>query len=181
MPSAHSAPERAAPVGARKSRAQSASFSLHNRPGFLIRRLHQIHLAIFAEECARFQVTPVQFSVLSALQEHGRSDQISLARETGIDRTNVAEVLHRLQSRGLVVRTPGEHDRRTRYASLSRKGAALVKSMAAAAKRAHDRTVAPLAPEQRAPFLAALRELVSANNELGRAPLRYAWARDRQR
>jgi hypothetical protein len=53
--------------------------------------------------------------------------------------------------------------------------------MAAAAKRAHDRTIAPLAPEQRTPFLAALHALVSANNELGRAPLRYSWAREPQR
>jgi DNA-binding MarR family transcriptional regulator len=173
--------KRAAPNDKQEGSAGLSGFSLQNRPGFLIRRLHQIHLAIFAEECARFQVTPVQYSVLSALQEHGRSDQISLARETGIDRTNVAEVLHRLEARGLVIRAPGEQDRRTNYASLSRKGKALVESMAAAAKQAHDRTIAPLAPEQRAPFLAALRDLVSANNELGRAPLRYAWAREHQR
>lgn len=181
MQSAQPGRKRAGSNDKQKGRAGSGGFSLQNRPGFLIRRLHQIHVAIFAEECAQFQVTPVQFSVLSALQEHGHADQISLARETGIDRTNLAEVLHRLEARGLVVRTRGEHDRRTKYASLSGKGADLVKSMASAAKRAHDRTIAPLAPEQRAPFLAALRAVVSANNELGRAPLRYAWTREHQR
>ena len=34
--------------------------SLMRRPGFLVRRLHQIHLALFAEECAAFDLTPVQ-------------------------------------------------------------------------------------------------------------------------
>lgn len=181
MQKAQAGRKRAVSNDKQKKRAAAAGFSLQDRPGFLIRRLHQIHVAIFAEECAQYQVTPVQYSVLSALQEHGRSDQISLARETGIDRTNVAEVLHRLEARGLVIRAPGEQDRRTKYASLSRKGTDLVNSMASAAKRAHDRTVAPLTPEQRAPFLAALHALVSANNELGRAPLRYAWTREQRR
>jgi len=31
---------------------------LGERPGFLIPRLHQIHLALFAEKCTRFGVTP---------------------------------------------------------------------------------------------------------------------------
>ena len=158
---------------------EAGAFPLQDRPGFLIRRLHQIHVAIFFEECARFQVTPVQYSVLSALQEHGRFDQISLAREIGIDRTNVADVLRRLESRDLVIRVPGEQDRRTKYASLSKKGRSLVKSMEKAAKRAHERTVAPLSPELKSAFVEALHQLVDANNDLGRATLRYSWAQER--
>jgi len=38
---------------------KTTSFPLASRPGFLIRRLHQIHLSLFAEECASFKVTPV--------------------------------------------------------------------------------------------------------------------------
>ena len=40
---------------------------LWDRPGFLIRRLHQIHVALFLEECRGFDVTPVQYAVLTAL------------------------------------------------------------------------------------------------------------------
>jgi hypothetical protein len=39
---------------------------LGQRPGFLVRRLHQIHLALFAEECKAFGVTPAQYSILTA-------------------------------------------------------------------------------------------------------------------
>ena len=135
-------------------------------------------MAIFFEECARFEVTPVQYSVLSALQEHGSLDQVSLAREIGIDRTNVADVLRRLEFRGLVVRRTSKRDRRVKQASLSKKGAALVKSMERVARRAHERTIAPLPPGLKAAFVTALHVLVDANNDLGRAPLRYSWARD---
>ena len=52
---------------------------LSRRPGFLIRRLHQIHLALFAEECKAFGVTPVQYSILTALEHMGAAEQIVLS------------------------------------------------------------------------------------------------------
>jgi len=158
--------------------AATEEFPLQDRPGFLIRRLHQIHVAIFFEECARFDVTPVQYSVLSALLERGQIDQATLAKEIGIDRTNVADVVRRLALRGLVVRSLGRDDRRIRLTALSRDGLLLVKSMKKAAKRAHERTIEPLPRAQRSAFLKALHKLVDANNDSGRAPLQYAWARE---
>jgi hypothetical protein len=44
---------------------------LQERPGFLIRRLHQIHTALFADECAGESITPVQYSILIALDQMG--------------------------------------------------------------------------------------------------------------
>ena len=40
---------------------------LWRRPGYLIRRLHQIHYALFFEECAAFGITPVQYGLLTLL------------------------------------------------------------------------------------------------------------------
>ena len=51
---------------------------LQERPGFLIRRLHQIHVALFMEECAPEGITPVQYSILSALDQMGTAEQIVL-------------------------------------------------------------------------------------------------------
>ena len=53
------------------------------RPGFLIRRLHQLHIAVFLEECAEFDVTPVQYAVLSVLYDGEALDQVSVAAEIG--------------------------------------------------------------------------------------------------
>ena len=68
------------------------------RPGYLLRRLHQIHYALFFEECAGFEITPVQYGLLTTLSLNPDLDQNSLARELGIDRTNVADVLSRLDA-----------------------------------------------------------------------------------
>ena len=43
------------------------SFDFRLAPGHLIRRAHQVSVAIFMEETAEFGVTPVQFAILSAL------------------------------------------------------------------------------------------------------------------
>jgi DNA-binding MarR family transcriptional regulator len=148
------------------------SFALRQRPGFLIRRLHQIHVAIFLEECADFGITPVQFSLMSVLADHAPVDQASLAAEIGVDRTTVAGVLRRLEDRGLIARTGHRDDRRLKMCRLTAKGAQLVRRMEAAVRRAHDRTVAALPPDMQRLFVELLENLVDANNALGRAFLR---------
>ena len=87
---------------------------LWSRPGYLIRRLHQIHCALFLEECKDAGLTPVQYGLLTALSFRGELDQGSLAEELGLDRTSTAEVLSRLERRGLVTRKPNPRDRRAR-------------------------------------------------------------------
>jgi DNA-binding MarR family transcriptional regulator len=145
---------------------------LRQRPGFLIRRLHQIHVAIFLEECADFGITPVQFSLMSVLADHAPVDQASLAAEIGVDRTTVAGVLRRLEGRGLVARDGHRHDRRLKMCRLTAKGTQLLRRMEAAVRRAHDRTIAALDPARRRLFAELLEDLVDANNALGRAFLR---------
>ena len=145
---------------------------LATRPGFLIRRLHQIHVALFIEECAAFNVTPVQFSIMSVVRQQPDLDQGNLAYEVGVDRTTLANVVARLEARDLLKRTQGRTDRRLKHVRLTPRGQRLLARMQDAAQRAHERTVEALAPRQRAAFLEALRTLVNAGNEYGRAPLR---------
>jgi DNA-binding MarR family transcriptional regulator len=140
----------------------------------LIRRLHQIHLALFAEECAGETVTPVQFSLLTALEELDATEQTALGQAIGLDRTNTADVLERLQQRGLVKRQVAAQDRRRKVISLTDSGRATIDRVKAAVDRAHKRTINALPPEDRARFLDYLITLVEANNDIGRALLRLA-------
>jgi DNA-binding MarR family transcriptional regulator len=144
--------------------------TLWERPGYLIRRLHQIHVAIFIEECAAFGITPVQYAVMTVLLNNPGSDQISIAREAGIDRTNVSDVLDRLEQRALVRRKKSNIDRRQRTAVLTAKGARIARDMEKASLRAQDVLMAPLSPKKREVLMALMAELVEANNEFSRAP-----------
>jgi DNA-binding MarR family transcriptional regulator len=155
------------------STAAAASWTaLAGRPGFLIRRLHQIHLALFAEECAPFGVTPVQFSLLSVVASRPDLDQSALALEVGVDRATTANVLTRLEVNGLVRRRRDPRDSRVKLVRLTAAGRRMLIRMDAAARRAHDRTLAGLPARERASFVAALARLVDAGNDHGRAPLR---------
>ena len=155
-----------------KSPAREPRLPLWSRPGYLIRRLHQIHCALFLEECRESGLTPVQYGLLTALTFRGALDQGSLAEELGLDRTTAAEVLSRLQKRGLVTRRPNPRDRRARLARITRRGRALTAAMFSGMQRAQDRLCAPLKQKERDVFMATLIRLIEANNEYGRGALR---------
>jgi DNA-binding MarR family transcriptional regulator len=144
---------------------------LWRRPGYLVRRLHQIHSALFFEECQAFEITPVQYGVLTTLSLNPGLDQARLAAEVGIDRTNVADVLARLAQRGLVQRQRSAADRRAVLARLTPEGARVARAMLGAMKRAQERLLEPLDAAEREVFLGMLLRLVDANNASGRAAL----------
>jgi MarR family transcriptional regulator, lower aerobic nicotinate degradation pathway regulator len=150
------------------------SFPLAARPGFLIRRLHQIHLSLFAEECNGFNVTPVQYSILSAVAARPGLEQAALAQEVGIDRATLANVVARLARRALIERRQGKKDRRLKHVFPTTSCRLLLRRMEQPARHAHRRTIDALKPRDRATFLKALAVLVSAGNEHSRAPLRVA-------
>jgi DNA-binding MarR family transcriptional regulator len=145
---------------------------LWRRPGYLIRRLHQIHYALFFEECAAFGITPVQYGLLTILSTSPGSDQVTLANALGIDRTNVADVLRRLEQGGLITRRRSAEDRRMVLARLTTAGEELVERMHPFMAKAQERLLSVLSREEREAFLATLMRLLDANNRYGRAPLK---------
>ena len=147
---------------------------LWRRPGYLIRRLHQIHYALFFEECAEFGITPVQYGLLTILSTSPDADQVTLANALGIDRTNVADVLRRLEQGKLILRRRSVDDRRMVLARLTPQGEDMVARMHPFMARAQERLLSVLGEGERDAFLATLMRLLEANNHYGRAPLRAA-------
>ncbi len=145
---------------------------LLSRPGFLIRRLHQLHVAIFLEECKAFDVTPVQYAVLSVLYRGDALDQVSVAAEVGIDRNNAADVLRRLERRGFVERVASDRDRRAKLTRITAKGRGFVENAHGSMEAAQDRFTASLSPRERKRFMELLAKVMLDNNDAGRAPLK---------
>jgi len=96
--------------------------NLSDRPGHIIRRLHQIHVALFLEECADYNLTPVQFGVLTVLSHGKVRDQVTIAKMIGVDRNTAADVLRRLARRGLLERPDNPADKRTKLAKITAEG-----------------------------------------------------------
>src|SRR5690606_1717739 len=108
---------------------QPTRWPLGSRPGFLIRRLHQIHVALFMQACGGFDITPVQYSLLSALAARGEADQTTLANDVVLDRTTTAGALRRMELRNLIRRNVLVTDRRVMLCSCTEAGLALLQSM----------------------------------------------------
>lgn len=147
---------------------------LWQRPGYLIRRLHQLHYALFFEECADSDITPVQYGLMTILSTTPDADQIAIANNLGIDRTNVADVLRRLSDAGLVERRRSETDRRAVISRLTPRGEDVLRQFYPAMLRAQERLLECLEPEERATFVATLVKLLEANNKFGRASLKIS-------
>jgi DNA-binding MarR family transcriptional regulator len=146
----HPAParKRGTAVPALHPPATAAPWPLEERPGFLIRRLHQLHVALFAEETEGAGVTPVQYSLMSALAARGEADQTRLARDVALDRSTTAATLARLDQRGWVSRARAAEDARAVLCRLTPAGRRMLATMEAGARAAHRRTLERLSPEE---------------------------------
>ena len=151
-------------------RAPAATVELEGLPGYHIRRLQQIAVAVFLQETEPHGITPIQFAALQTVNNLPGIDQRTLASRIGLDTSTVAGVIDRLEARSLLLRSASPQDRRVRLLSLTRAGADLLKQAAPGMRNSQARILAPLPKAERAEFMRMLRVLVEANNELSRAP-----------
>ena len=148
----------------KRQRKTEPSWPLVQRPGFLIRRLHQIHVALFQKNCAAFEITPLQYSLLSALAKRGTADQTTLAADVALDRTTTTGALKRLQLRQFVERSIDQGDRRAQVCRLTKAGTALLRQMERSARAAHRETVVDLSKADQRRFIALMQQIVAARS-----------------
>lgn len=151
-------------------RTTGAQIDLSRLPGHHIRRLQQIAVAIFLQETEAHDATPVQYAALQGIANAPGIDQRSLARSVGLDTSTIASVIDRLEARGSVQRGTSPDDRRVRLLTLTAAGSAELAAVLPAVQRAQQRILEPLPKAERAEFMRMLNILVTANNDLSRAP-----------
>ena len=144
--------------------------NLSDRPGHIIRRLHQIHVALFLEECADYNLTPVQFGVLTVLSHGKVRDQVTIAKMIGVDRNTAADVIRRLARRGLLERPDNPADKRTKLAKITAEGLQLVEQVQPGMVNAQQRLINPLSNDEYQRFMELSQKLIKANDHSSRAP-----------
>ena len=144
---------------------------VHGMPGHLIRRCQQIAVALFLDECAGHNLTPVQFAVLCAIAANPGVEQNALAGLVAIDRSTIGNVVSRLEGRTLLVREPDPADRRLKRMRLTGSGEHLIAAARPAVERTQARLLAPLDADERRIFVACLARIADVNNTASRAPL----------
>lgn len=146
--------------------------AVYAAPGYLFRRMQQIAVSIFMEECKAFDLTPVQYAALIAIHTHPGIDATRLSAVIAFDRSTLGSVIERLQAKDYIERKPASEDRRIKLLYLTKSGAATLREIIPAVERAQARMLEPLKPADRKTLMGLLVQLVDLNNEASRVPLR---------
>jgi DNA-binding MarR family transcriptional regulator len=145
---------------------------IYGKPGHLIRRAHQIAVALFMEECGGLDITPVQYAMLLAIRENPGVDATRLSALIAFDRSTLGSVLERLEARKLVLRGASPDDKRIKVLHLTPAGAALLRAAEPAVVRSQKRLLEPLPQRDRATLVTLLNELVRLNDDAAPAVVR---------
>jgi DNA-binding MarR family transcriptional regulator len=135
-------------------------------PGFsyAVARLHQRLFASITERVAPCGLTTLQFTTLSVLSRHGAPLSTSqLARRAFMTPQSMSEVIHALESKGLIKRSPHPNHRKTLPARITAKGRRVLAVCDEAVSDFEDSMLEGFSEKDRAAFLgmitAAVRNL----------------------
>lgn len=144
--------------------------SLYQRPGFLLRRAHQLSVGLFEHECQALKLTPPQFGVLHMLMHSEALDQAGLARGLGLDKVTVLHVVRGLETRGWLTRHASDKDRRRWTLTLSDEGKAVFLQAQDLAHQASEHLLSPLEGHEQQQLILLLEKLCQGLEAEARTP-----------
>jgi len=133
---------------------------LLEKPGHLIRRAHQVSVAMFEARSGAYNITAPQHVVMTALFKHAHVDQVSLAAMIGLDKVTTGNIVSRLQKRGLIVRRRSPSDGRAHELMLSEAGTRMLMEMQHLVKDYHEELLGNLTKAERAKLVKLLRRMI---------------------
>lgn len=102
--------------------ASAAFFSLNTSPSHLLHRAQQAAADLHAAALGANGLTQRQFAVLAVLAEQDGVSQSELVVRTGIDRSTLAEMVARMEAKGLTQRAKSATDSRANSVTLTPQG-----------------------------------------------------------
>ena len=135
---------------------------LMQHPGHLLRRAVQVMNLLWDEEVSH-TITSPQFAALNALYGEPNLDQRTLGQRISLDRSTMAEVVSRLNDRGLIRTERDRRDGRRKTIALTTRGLHTVQHLIPRTHAMTARLVKGLDAKQRTELLRLLTEVVRAN------------------
>lgn len=145
--------------------ALEVSSDISRRPGFLLRRAHQIASALIMEETASLHITPTQYGFLNMLAVNEPIDQIGVARLLKLDRSTTGLVVKNLEDRQLIQRAIDPDDRRRRVLRITKKGQEILAQLHERSDIGRQRLLAPFNSEEAKAFLDLLNRFVDVHEK----------------
>lgn len=117
--------------------------------GYDVRRAYLVVQSTFDAQMGKLELRPADFAVLSTLRHNAGINQKSLSEALAIAPPNLATLLDRLESRGLLTRQRSTEDKRVQHVSLTPQGARLHAQALKAAQKADEAAVLKLSAAER--------------------------------
>jgi DNA-binding MarR family transcriptional regulator len=127
----------------------------------LLHRAGQCAGELFQAEVNVGDLTPRQLVVLTTVANNEGMSQTGLVERTGIDRSTLADIVRRMQRKGLLQRRRTREDARAYAVRLTDEGRKLLKVAEPLAKRVDERILDTLPPKRREVFLEELAAIVT--------------------
>ena len=132
-------------------------YRLQEQIGFVLRKAHQRHVALFAARIA--DLTPPQFAALAKLADVGETSQNQLGSLIAMDAATVKGVIDRLKARGLVEVAKHDVDKRRLLVNLTAEGHETVGRLVPLAEQITAETLQPLSQKEATTLLKLLSRI----------------------
>jgi DNA-binding MarR family transcriptional regulator len=139
----------------------SNSDRLGRSPTHHLHRDGQCAGEIFHAEMRDGDLTPRQLAVLVTVAQNEGVSQTGLVDRTGIDRSTLADIVRRMQKKGLLQRRRTKEDARAYAVKLTDEGKRVLRSAEPLARRVDDRILDALPSKQRELFIDELQSIVA--------------------
>ncbi|MFT0174651.1 MarR family winged helix-turn-helix transcriptional regulator [Paraburkholderia mimosarum] len=130
--------------------------------GYNIRRTYLVVQSTFDAQMEKLELRQADFAVLSTLRHNPGINQKSLADALAIAPPNLATLLDRLESGGLLMRQRSADDKRIQHVSLTAQGARLHTQALKAAQKADEVAVHKLSAAERQQLKSLLSKIFAA-------------------
>ncbi|MER7190427.1 MarR family winged helix-turn-helix transcriptional regulator [Streptomyces flaveolus] len=138
-----------------------AAVDLTTHPGHLARRLQQAHHLLWNTMVSEETTSP-QFAVLNALVAEPGLDQRTVGERVGLDRSTIAEVISRLDRRGLLDKVRDPQDGRRFLLRLTDEGLRVHRRLSVRTARMNQVFLAPLSASEQAVFFDLIQRVADA-------------------
>jgi DNA-binding MarR family transcriptional regulator len=139
---------------------------LRRSPIHLLHRAGQCAGEVFHAEIRDGDLTPRQLAVLVTVAQFEGLSQTGIVERTGIDRSTLADLVKRLQKKGLLQRRRTKEDTRAYAVKLTDEGRRMLRSAEPLAKRVDQRILDALPSKDRQRFIDTLVSIVETLQEL---------------
>jgi DNA-binding MarR family transcriptional regulator len=134
-------------------------------PGFMLTRLGGDARRRLGDALAREGLKIGDYAAIALLDELESCPQQVLSRTLNIDRSNVVDIVDRLEGAGFARRRPDPADRRRYAVKLTAKGRGMVERCAAAARAVDDELLDGLEPAERDALMSLLHRVAARHDE----------------